>query len=263
MRQQRHQRGMVRLTRRITRLENEVNQAMAVMDADTGKLLNYRQLMRNTKYREAWSLSSANEFGRLANGIGGRIKNPTNTIEFIFQHDVPTERMKDVTYGQFVCTVRPEKAEPNRTRFTVGGDRINYPGAVATPTAEMLVAKMLFNSVISTKDARFMTMDISNFYLMTPLHRPKFIRIKLCNIPDEVINEYKLPAIFHLPSPMTSQAPPIRGAIWRATMRWRVFMCGVKTVRFCRALRLLFPFGKICRAGAGRHALQNGRACLS
>ena len=111
---------MVRLSRRITRLENEVNQAMAVMDADTGKLLNYRQLMRNTKYREAWSLSSANEFGRLANGIGGRIKNPTNTIEFIFQHEVPTERMKDVTYGQFVCTVRPEKAEPNRTRFTVG-----------------------------------------------------------------------------------------------------------------------------------------------
>jgi len=95
--------------------------------------------------------------------------------------------MKDVTYGQFVCTVRPEKAEPNRTRFTVGGDRVNYPGAVATPTAEMLVAKMLFNSVISTKDARFMTMDISNFYLMTPLHRPKFIRMKLSDIPDKVI----------------------------------------------------------------------------
>jgi hypothetical protein len=48
-------------------------------------------------------------------------------------------------------------------RFTVGGDRINYPGKVATPTAEMLVEKMLFNSVISTKGAHFMTMDISNF----------------------------------------------------------------------------------------------------
>jgi hypothetical protein len=194
MRQQRYQRGIVRLSRRITCLENEVNQAMAVMDADTGKLLNYRQLMRSTKYREAWSLSSANEFGRLANGIGGRIKNPTNTIELIFQHEVPTERLKDVTYGQYVCTVRPKKEEPNRTRFTVGvgGDRINYPGAVATPTAEMLVATMHFDSVISTKDARFMTMDISNFYLMTPLHRPEFIQMKLSNMPDEVIEEYKL-----------------------------------------------------------------------
>jgi hypothetical protein len=71
--------------------------------------------------------------------------------------------------------MQPEKAEPNQTRFTIGGDRINYPGAVATPTAEMLVAKMLFNSVISTKDACFMTMDISNFYLMTLLYHPKLI----------------------------------------------------------------------------------------
>jgi hypothetical protein len=59
-------------------------------------------------------------------------KNPTNTIKFICQHEVPTEWIKDVTYGQFVCTVQPEKAEPNQTRFTVGGDRINYPGKVAT-----------------------------------------------------------------------------------------------------------------------------------
>ncbi len=37
-----------------------------------------------------------------------------------------------------------------------------------------------------------MTMDISNFYLMTPLHRPKFIHVKLSNILNEVIEEYKL-----------------------------------------------------------------------
>ncbi len=37
-----------------------------------------------------------------------------------------------------------------------------------------------------------MTMDISNFYLMTPLHHAKFIQIKLSDIPDEVIREYKL-----------------------------------------------------------------------
>ncbi len=100
--------------------------------------------------------------------------------------------MKDATYGQFVCTVRPEKAEPNRTRFTVEGDRINYPGEVATPTADMLVAKMLFNSIILTRGAWFMTMGISNFYLMKSLHQPEFIYMKLSNIPDEIINKYKL-----------------------------------------------------------------------
>jgi hypothetical protein len=168
MQQQQHQRGMVQLTQCITQLENKVHQALAVMDANTGKLLNYRQLMRSMKYNKVWSFSSAYEFGWLANGISGRIKNPTNTIEFIYQHKVPKEQKQDVTYGQFVCTVQPKKAEPNQTWFTVGGDRINYSGKVPIPTTEMLVAKMLFNSVISTKGARFMTMDISNFYLMTP-----------------------------------------------------------------------------------------------
>jgi hypothetical protein len=61
---------------------------MAVMDADTGKPLNYHQLMQSTKYQNAWSLSSANKFGRLANGVGGCIKNLTNTIQFIHQHEV-------------------------------------------------------------------------------------------------------------------------------------------------------------------------------
>jgi hypothetical protein len=53
----------MRLTRHITRLENKVHQAMAVMDTGTGKLLNYGQLMNSPKYKKAWSLSAANKFG--------------------------------------------------------------------------------------------------------------------------------------------------------------------------------------------------------
>jgi hypothetical protein len=166
-------------------------EAMAVIDATTGKMMNYRQLMRSPSHKEVWSRSSANEFGRLAQGVGGRIKG-TNTITFIRKSDVPHDRRKDVSYGQFVCTIRPEKDEKHRTRFTVGGDRVNYPGEVATPTADMMVAKLLFNSIISTPKARFMTMDISNFYLMTPLKRKEYIRMKISDIPEEIISEYKL-----------------------------------------------------------------------
>ena len=73
--------------------------------------------------------------------------------------------------------------EKNSTRFTVGGDCIDYPGKVATPTADMMVATILFNSVISKKGARFMTIDISNFYLVTPLKRPEYIRLHIRDIP--------------------------------------------------------------------------------
>ncbi len=180
-----------KLAKRLIRVENEVNQAMAVMDQETGRMLNYRALLKDPKYREAWLKSAANEFGRLAQGVGDRIKG-TNTIQFIHQSEVPPERMQDVTYGQFVCTIRPEKDEQNRTRLVVGGDRVNYPGEVATPTAEMLVAKILFNSVISTPGARFMTMDVGNFYLNTPLPRPEFLRIHIDDIPEEIIQQYGL-----------------------------------------------------------------------
>ena len=145
---------------------------MAVMDEQTGRLLNYKQLMQDTMYKKNWSTSSENEFGSLANGVGGCIKNPTNMIKFIRRKDIPGSIRKDVTYGSFVCNVRNEKSEENRTLFFVGGDRINYPCEVATPRADMLVAKSLFNSVVSTRNAKFMTMDISNFYLMTPLKQP-------------------------------------------------------------------------------------------
>ena len=69
---------------------------------------------------------------------------------------------------------------------------MNYPGEVATPTSDILVAKLLFNSVVSTPGAKFMTMDIPNFYLMTPLKRPEYIRVSLKDIPDEITKEYKL-----------------------------------------------------------------------
>ena len=60
------------------------------------------------------------------------------------------------------------------------------------PTADLLVAKILFNSTISTPGAKFMTMDISNFYWNLPLPRPEYIRINISNIPQEIINEYNL-----------------------------------------------------------------------
>jgi hypothetical protein len=105
----------MRLTRCIIRLENKAHQAMAVMDKDMDKL-HYRQLMNSPKYKKTWSLSAANKFGQLANGIRGRIKNPTNTIKLISQHKVPTDRRKDITYGQFIRLVRQTqkgRTQPN------------------------------------------------------------------------------------------------------------------------------------------------------
>lgn len=177
------------IAERVTQRRRE--SANPVLDWDTGKLLEYRQLLRDPKHKELWTKAGANELGRLAQGVGGRIDG-TNTIFFIHKHEIPQDRLKDVTYIKFVASVRTEKDDPNRIRATLGGNLIHYPDDVGTPTADLLLIKIFLNSVISSDRARFATADLSNFYLMTPLKRPEYGRVKMSDIPDEIINEYKL-----------------------------------------------------------------------
>ena len=70
---------------------------------------------------------------------------------------------------------RPEKGDPYRTRLTVGGNLIVYPGDCGTPIVDLLTVKLLLNSIISTPDAKFMTIDIKNFYLNTPMDQFKYM----------------------------------------------------------------------------------------
>jgi hypothetical protein len=167
--------------------------AQTIYNEEMNTYLKYRQLMGHPKYKKVWSKSSANKFGRLANGLADwRIEKPTKTIRFIRKEDVPADRRKDVTYGSFSCDYKPNKKEQNRTRLTMGGDRINYPDDCGTPTADMILFKILANSIISTPNAKCLMMDIKDFYLNTPMKRPEYMRLKLTDIPDEVIKHYNL-----------------------------------------------------------------------
>ena len=162
----------------------------AVLNRDTGELMEMRHLLRNPKYSELWGKSYTKELGRLAQGIPGM--KGTDTIVFIKYEDIPLDRRRHVTYGKTVVSYRPEKDDPNRTRLTVGGNRIMYPGDVSTPTVEMMTVKMHLNSVISTKGARYCTIDIKDFYLNTPMERPEFMRMKITELPPEFVALYKL-----------------------------------------------------------------------
>ena len=73
-----------------------------------------------------------------------------------------------------------------------GGDRVHYPGDAGTPTADLLTVKLLLNSIISTKNARFMTLDIKDFYLNTPMERYEYMRLRIADMPEDVIEHYKL-----------------------------------------------------------------------
>jgi hypothetical protein len=101
---------------------------------------------------QKYGLNHQQMYWMTAQGVGGRVTG-TNTIFFIQKDHVPIDRRKDVMYGSFVCEFKPNKEEKHRTRLTAGGERINYPEDVGSPTAGMTLVKILLNSVISTKDA--------------------------------------------------------------------------------------------------------------
>ena len=93
------------------RREAAADSTNPVLDHETGKLLEYRQLLRHPRYKNVWNRSADDEFGRLAQGIGGRVQG-TDTIRFIRKDEVPADRLKDVTYIKFVCQVRTKKKNP-------------------------------------------------------------------------------------------------------------------------------------------------------
>ncbi len=116
----------------------------------------------------------------------------TDTFRPIKHNDIPSDRRTDVTYTRVVCKVQPQKEDPNRTRITIGGNQICYPGDTGTKTGSLELVKLQINSDLSTTDARFASFDISNFYLGTPLDWPEYVRIKINDIPDKFITEYNL-----------------------------------------------------------------------
>ena len=161
--------------------------AGAVLDEETGDCLEYHHLVKHPNHQKVWGGAFGKEVGRLAQGLPGIVEG-TETLNFIFKHEIPSDRFKDVTYACIVCNSRPEKKYPSRWRITVGGNMVNYPGDCVTPTADLLTVKLLLNSVISTEGARFMILDILNFYLMTPIKRKEYVKMKLSDFLESVIS---------------------------------------------------------------------------
>jgi hypothetical protein len=129
----------------------------AVICPETGKSLKHQELITNLRHKIKWMRSTANEINRFYN---------TKKIRFIRRSNIPKGRK--VTYGSFVVDIKDHKEEKERTRLTVGGDQIEYPGYKSTLTAGLTTAKILINSVISTANVKFLDIDITNVYLNTP-----------------------------------------------------------------------------------------------
>jgi hypothetical protein len=135
---------------------SQQQQANEVVHPITGKEMEYMALIKDPSLQPLWKRGFGNEVGRLFEGI--RDIPVTDTCVFVKLKNIPKDRQ--ITYGKIVCDYKPHKKEKERVRLTVGGDRLDYSGDVATSTADITTFKIFINSTLSTAEAAMMMIDI-------------------------------------------------------------------------------------------------------
>jgi hypothetical protein len=155
-------------------------------------ITHYRKLIKDPLLKDLWIKAMSKELHRLAQGCPG-VNKGTNTIWYLSHADIckiPQDRTN--TYPCTVIEHRPQKEGPNRVRITVGGNLIDYLFELTTRTADMVSSKILWNSVISTKDARFAGANIKSMYLETALDWYEYMKMPIALFPTDIIEHYRL-----------------------------------------------------------------------
>jgi hypothetical protein len=109
---------------------SQQHQANAVIHPVIGKEMEYSGLMKDPRLQPLWTRGFGNECGRLFQGI----QDIPGTDTFFFTTLKNIQHDRNIAYGKIVCDYKPHKKEKERVRLTVGGDRLDYSGNVATST---------------------------------------------------------------------------------------------------------------------------------
>ena len=161
-----------------------------IYNKNTGKKETIDTLLAGEN-KQTWLKAVSNKFGQLTKGDKYNVKF-TDTMEFISKEDVPIG--KKVTYGSFTCDHRPLKEEEFRARLVVGGDKLTYFADASSPAASIIETKILVYSILSDhqKGARFMSVDLKDFFLQSNMTEPEYMRLPYKWFPQDIIQQYNL-----------------------------------------------------------------------
>ena len=152
-----------------------------VLHPTTGEIItSYKKLTKDPTLKDVWKTGFGKEWGGLTQGDKRTGESGTNTLIILSPdriHEITNDRV--VTYANIVVDYRPQKEDPNRVRIKAGGNLIVYAGELTTRTADITTSKILWNSILSTKNAKYMCLDIKNFYLCAPMERYEYMKMPI------------------------------------------------------------------------------------
>jgi hypothetical protein len=93
------------------------------------------------------------------------------------------------------CQLLTTNVDPHSIWITACGNLSNYPSELSTRTAVITLLKLMWNSVLSTKGANYMCLDLIFFYLSALLHRYKYMKIPLLLFPDWIKKQNNLDSL--------------------------------------------------------------------
>ena len=148
------------------------------LDPTHGTKLRWRQATRGPDAAR-WEEAGNAEFDRL---------HRTRTMRFIPWDEKPQARMASYYNPQ----LKIKSTGEYRCRGTYGGNISDFEGPKIAETADLATVKILINATISDPQGKFMTADITDFYLGTPLSRPEYMVVRLDQIPQASQDKYIL-----------------------------------------------------------------------
>ncbi len=139
----------------------------------TGKTISsYKKLMNDLATAEVWRSTFGKDFGGMAQGDNKTGQKVLNAM-FVMTHNEMAHaycEKKFFTFTNPIIDYQPQKDYPNRIQITGISNLITYNGKLSVHTADINTAKLHWNSVVSTPDARYMYLDIKKIISLLPLN---------------------------------------------------------------------------------------------
>ena len=174
---------------------NYAHFAAPMIHQTTGEIISsYNRFMNDPATAKVWQTAFGKDFGGMVQGDCKTGQKGTNSV-FVMTHkeiDIAMAAGHKWTYAQIVVDHRPQKEDPNQIRIAVGGNLITYKGSTSTCTADLMTSKLLWNSMLSTTDAKYMCIDIKNFYLTAALDYYEYMKIPLSLFLELIKIQYNL-----------------------------------------------------------------------
>ena len=174
---------------------NYVHCAVPMIHLTTDEIISsYKHLMNDPATTKVWQTAFGKDFGGMAQGDLKPGQKGTNSV-FVMTHkeiDVAMTAGHKWTYVQILVDHQPQKEYPNWIRIAVGNNLITYKGSTLTRTANLTTSKLLWNRVLSTEGAKYMCLNIKNFYLMAALDYYEYKKIPLALFPEWIKTQNNL-----------------------------------------------------------------------